>query len=126
MSIKNNRDLMVEQIKRLKGQLNENKSLGDVIKVAKPIYDDLVKKTMSKLKKDIESSLNSKLKGKVLDGLTSGYRRISVTSPIKTVRAKIYTYGVNNSSELLVSLRFTHEDGTTSTFEDYSQFKGYD
>ena len=106
---------MVEQITNLKQQLNENKSIGSIYKVTTPIYEPIIKKTMSKLKKDIENTLNSKLKGKILSGLWNRETGDIIESPIKKVSVELGSdyYGYK------LTMKFNHEDGNITTADDF-------
>ena len=95
-------------------QLNEN-SIGEVYKVTSSIYDGMIKKTMSKLKKDIESALNSKLKGKVLDGLFDDDSGDIIKSPIKTVSVRLE----NDYDGYKLTTIFNHEDGNVTYKDDF-------
>jgi len=115
MSIEKNRLLMETQIKRLKGELNENKSIGDVYKVTDSIYGGMIKNVMTKLKKDIESALNRKLKGKVLDGLFDDDSGDIIKSPIKTVSVRLE----NDYDGYKLTTIFNHEDGNVTYKDDF-------
>lgn len=102
-------------MKRLRGQLNENKPIGGVYKVTSPIYQPIINKTMSKLKKDIENTLNSKLKGKILSGLWNRETGDIIESPIKNVSVEFGRdyYGYK------LTMKFNHEDGNITTADDF-------
>ena len=70
---------------------------------------------MTKLKKDIESALNSKLKGKVLSGLWDKPTGDIIKSPIKTVSVRLE----NDYDGYKLTMIFNHEDGKITDADDF-------
>jgi len=96
MSIKKNRDLMIEQIKRLKGQLNEASS-GDVTYdtaevVLMDVWDDVLEKAHKLAVKKMVPVLKKLIKGKRIEINYKGSRKYT-SSPVKEIKHLSYKRG---------------------------------
>lgn len=93
MSIKKNRDLMIEQIKRLKGQLNEASS-GDVtydttVMILGNVWWDVLEKAQSLAVKKMMPALKKLIKGKLIEINYKGSRKYT-SSPVKEIKRVSY------------------------------------
>ena len=119
MSIEKNRQLMIEQIQRLKGQLNEDSTqiTHDEIsdEVLGGIYETMVSAVKKKYVKIITPKIKKALVGKtaeIQDGIPE-----YTSSPIKSVSSVWIEPYYEGALLLMVNVKL--EDGKTKTLEYY-------
>ena len=119
MSIEKNRQLMIEQIQRLKGQLNEDSTqiTHDEIsdEVLGGIYETMVSAVKKKYVKIITPKIKKALVGKSAE-LQDGIEEYT-SSPIKSVSSVWIEPHYEGTLLLMVNVKL--EDGKTETLEYY-------